>query len=188
MKNLFMLLSLSVSLLGCKDDELPPLENPEELIDKIELIFSPVGGGAPVTVQATADQSGEIKADESIILNAETEYELFIKFENTITGESISEEVESEGDEHMIFFEFTSGIFSSPSGDGNVDNREDAMNYLDKDVNDLPIGLITAWQTGTGGDGFFRILLKHQPDVKTATSGSEIGETDVDFTWNITVD
>ncbi len=32
--------------------------------------------------------------------------------------------------------------FSDPAGDGNVDNRNDKINYNDKDVNNLPIGLV----------------------------------------------
>ena len=33
--------------------------------------------------------------------------------------------------------------------------------------------------------GTFRVVLKHQPGEKTATSGFDVGGTDVDITWNV---
>lgn len=175
---------------GCKDEDLPPLENPEESIDKIILIFSPTEG-APIQVNAV-DPDGEgsqnMVASSDIVLKANTDYELFITFENTVTGEKISDEVSDESDEHMLFFEFTNDLFESPSGNGNMDNRADQVNYLDKDANNLPLGLITGWVTGDAKSGTFRFVLKHQPDIKSATSGSTDGASDIDFTWNLVIE
>jgi len=86
----------------------------------------------------------------------------------------------------MFFFSFTDGIFSDPSGDGNVDNRSDPLNYNDQDANGLPVGLSTAWTAGghTDTPGEFNIVLKHQPDgQKTSTSDASVGGTDVDITF-----
>ena len=69
-----------------------------------------------------------------------------------------------------------------------MDNRADAINYGDTDKNSLPIGLTTTWTTGDAmSDANFQVILKHQPDVKTASSGSTDGSTDLDLTWKLTV-
>ncbi|CAN0596863.1 unnamed protein product, partial [Laminaria digitata] len=61
-------------------------------------------------------------------------------------------------------------------------------NYNDQDANGFPVGLSTSWSTDETGSGTFTVLLKHQPDgIKTATSSSTDGDTDVDITWNIVV-
>jgi len=196
MKNSFILLSIGLvaasMLAGCKDNTVPPKEDPGEIIDKITLIFNPTdNNSAPVTVIARDDDAAgpdDMKADGPIELDATKSYDLFIQFENTLANGDISNEIQKEGDQHMIFFAFTSDVFSSPAGNGNVDSRDDPMNYLDKDDNGLPIGLQTSWITGlSGSQGTFEIVLKHQPDVKSATSDSQIGSTDVQFTWDISI-
>ncbi len=101
---------------------------------------------------------------------------------------NITEEVEEEGDEHMLFFSWTNNVFSSPAGDGNIDNRADAVNYDDEDANGLPLGLQTSWTTAEASSGNFRIILKHQPDLKSDTSDSSTGETDLDITFTVTVE
>jgi len=73
--------------------------------------------------------------------------------------------------------------------DGNVDERGDAVNYNDMDENGLPVGLSTNWVTRDMSivGGSFRIVLKHQPDQKTATSDVSVGGTDVDITIPLNV-
>ena len=100
----------------------------------------------------------------------------------------VTDEVEEEADEHIFFFSWTNNVFSDPSGDGNIDSRTDAVNYEDQDVNGLPIGLATSWTAGVVSSGDFRILLKHQPDLKSATSESGVGETDLDLTFTVKVE
>jgi hypothetical protein len=61
------------------------------------------------------------------------------------------------------------------------------VNYEDEDANGLPLGLETSWTTGAASSGKFRVMLKHQPALKTTSSTSSTGETDLDteFTINI---
>ena len=53
------------------------------------------------------------------------------------------------------------------------------------------MGLSTNWTTSCTAEGnisdAFRVVLKHQPGEKTATSGIDVGGTDIDITWNVTV-
>jgi hypothetical protein len=182
----------SLSLMSCEDTETPEAENEEEVITDVTLTFTPEGGGAAVVGFAEdADGSGPggLEVANTIALAANTTYTLELDLYNSIEDESISEEVAEEDDEHMFFFGFTEGLFTDPAGDGNVgvDARGDDLNYLDSDENNQPTGLLTEWTTAESGNGTFRVILKHQPDIKSATSTSNDGESDVDITWDITV-
>jgi hypothetical protein len=108
----------------------------------------------------------------------------------------VTEEVEEEGDEHMFFFAWTNNTFSNPTGNGNIDARADAVNYTGGansiDKNKKPLGLTTTWTAATLSgttsiNGTFRVVLKHQPDLKSDTSDSNTGETDLDLTFTLNV-
>lgn len=178
---------------SCGDDDVPPEENEEETITDITLTFTPATG-APVTA-TWVDADGEGAGNpvfKQIALAANTTYTLSIDLVNAIDPadpESITEEVEKEADEHMFFFGWTDGLFSSPTGNGNLGagNRANVVNYEDQDDASLPLGLETTWTTSAATTGEFRVILKHQPDIKSATSDSTNGESDVDITWEATV-
>ncbi len=172
-----------------EDPEAPPCENEEEIITDVILRWIPTAGGDTIMARAQ-DPDGEGPQDLQILdeinLLESTDYNLHIEVRNEIEGEDITEEIREEDDEHMFFFSFTEGIFSDPSGDGNVDSRSDTIRYNDRDENNLPVGLSTSWTTATamtGGD--FRLVLKHQPDIKSPTSTAEDGGTDLDLIWKI---
>lgn len=179
---------------GCEAEE-PVKEDVPELITKVTLTFTPVGGGTDVLVTAT-DPDGEgvenIKVDGAINLAAGTNYRLSLTLINELAEMSspeydITDEVEDEGAEHLFFYGWTSNVFSNPTGDGNIDNRADEVNYEDMDEGGLPLGLATSWTAGVASSGTFRLILKHQPQLKTATSDVNTGETDLDITFEINI-
>ena len=181
-------------LSGCNDDD-PKKEDTPELITKATLTFTPSAGGSAVVVTAT-DPDGEgvqdITVDGPINLGASKSYTLTIALINELAqpsepGYNVTEEVEEESDEHMLFFAWTNNVFNDPSGNGNIDNRSDDVNYEDQDTMALPLGLETFWTTAEASTGTFRVLLKHQPGLKTSTSTSSIGETDLDITFIINI-
>lgn len=182
--------------IGSCDEEEPAKEDTPELISKVTLTFTPTGGGTPLVITATdPDNIGpqDIVADNAISLKVNTTYSLSISLFNelidpTDDGYNVTNEVAEEADEHLFFFAWTGG-FSNPAGDGNVDNRADAVVYLDEDSQGLPLGLSTSWTTTTevALEKTFRILLKHQPDLKSATSTSQEGETDINLTFDLEV-
>ena len=176
-----------------EDPDAPPCENEEEIITDVILTFTPTDGGDVVTATAQ-DPDGEgalpLQVVDDIELLESTEYELSITLTNSIEGEDITEEIMEEDDEHMFFFAFTDELFTSPAGDGNIDNRPDPVNYNDFDENNLPVGLSTNWETECGEEtvtGTFQVILKHQPGIKSETSTVDDGGTDVDLTWNATI-
>jgi len=171
------------------DPDAPACENEEEIITDVILSWIPTSGGDTIVARAQ-DPDGEgpldLLIDGPINLDESTDYNLMIQVRNEIEGEDITEEIREEDEEHMFFFAWTEGIFSNPAGDGNIDMRGDAVNYNDQDSNGLPLGLSTAWTTtAQNQNGTFRIVLKHQPDSKSASSTVADGGTDIDLTWNI---
>ena len=204
MKNIFKLNYLLFAVLtlfvftACEDDEaVPEEENEEEVITDVKLIFTPTNtlSGLP-TVEATAqDPDGEgvqeLQVLDAINLATNASYILTFEIMNNLEtpGEDIGEEIAEEDDEHQIFFAFSEGAFSNPTGNGNIDNASDPINYNDTDGNGNPLGLNTTWTAGDPTNaGSFTVRLQHQPDVKTATSGANDGDTDFELQFRLTIE
>jgi hypothetical protein len=180
---------------GCEAED-PVKEDAPELITKVTLTFKPATG-FPIIATAT-DPDGEgvenIATDGPIRLDPKVSYILEIELFNTLVnsdeeGYDITSEVRKEADEHIFFFGWSGSIFSDPAGDGNIDSRSDDVNYRDEDTNKVPVGLTTQWTTAVdAASGKLKILLKHQPEVKSATTSSAIGETDLDVEFDVIVD
>ncbi|NOS56414.1 MAG: hypothetical protein HOP37_09190 [Cyclobacteriaceae bacterium] len=181
-------------LSSCKKDD-PKPENIPEAITKATLTFTPAGGAAVIVTATDPDGDGPLPRTLSgpINLVKNVSYTLKITLINELAKPTdpeydITAEVEEEADEHIFFFAWTNSTFSNPTGNGNVDNRSDAVNYVDRDTKGLPLGLETSWTTiNTTGNGTFRVILKHQPDLKSATTTSNDGESDLDVTFNLSV-
>ncbi len=201
--NLFiaaLVISSLVFLIGCKVKD-PVPENIPELITRATITFTPSGGSSGSTIVVTAtdpDNIGaqDIKVDGPINLVKGTTYSLDIQlvdglYQPTDTFYDVSKQIEEEAEEHQFFFSWNVGLFSNPAGDGNIDNRNDPVNYgLSVDKNGRPVGLTTIWSTASTpstGSNSFRVLLKHQPDIKSDVSTSADGETDLDLTFIINV-
>jgi len=195
--SLFALILFTLAI-ACNPDD-PSKENAPELITRVVLTFKPALGGPDLVFTAT-DPDGEgvqdLQVSGPILLTGGKKYQLEIGLFNDLAEQGspaydIGSEVEEEGDEHLLLFKWTNEIFMMPDGGGNIDNRNNPVIYLDTDDAGLPLGLRTEWTTISGltpKTGDFRIVLKHQPGTKTATSGMETGETDLDITFSCTVE
>tara|TARA_Y100000591_G_scaffold89215_1_gene75418 strand:- start:349 stop:951 length:603 start_codon:yes stop_codon:yes gene_type:complete len=199
MKNIFRLNYLIYAVLtlfiftACEEDEAAPEEENEvEVFTDVKLVFTPKAGGAAVEAAAQdPDGAGvqELQVLGAINLAANTEYLLSMMIENCLEDpcEDMNEEIAEEAEEHQFFFAFTNDAFTSPVGNGNMDNASDPINYIGFDGNGNPVGLNTNWTTGSASTGTFTVQLQHQPDVKTATSGSTDGDTDFALTFNLNI-
>jgi hypothetical protein len=191
---------LAITLLASCEGEDPKKEDVPEMVTKVTLTFT-APGATPIVVSAV-DPDGEgvkdIAPDGPINLAKGTTYVMSIGLINALAeptsdAYNVTTEVEEEGDEHMFFFGWTGDAFSNPAGDGNIDVRNDPVRYEgkenSKDDNGLPLGITTTWTTAAiGAEGAsLRIMLKHQPGLKTATSDSKTGETDVDVSFTLNV-
>ena len=190
-----LFIAACVAFQGC-DSEDPQKEDVPELITRVTLTFTPVGGGTATVVTAT-DPDGlgllPLEVDETIQLAKNTSYSLAISLINQLADPSapeynVTEEVSEEGAERMFFFSWTENVFSNPAGNGNIDNRNDLVNYDDEDDNGFPLGLATSWTTtDVSASGSLRVVLKHQPELKSSTSDASVGETDLDIPFEIVV-
>ena len=191
-----ILLALAISVANCSDDDdVPPEEEELEVITDVALVFTNDSNSMDV-VRATAQDPDGLGAmplevqTEPIILSANTSYTLTFEILNNLEtpGEDIGEEILEEDDEHQFFFSFTADAFTSPAGNGNIDNAGDPLDYDDMDDNNNPVGLSTSWATGTGvTGGTFTVRLQHQPDIKTGDTGATDGESDINLTFNLEI-
>lgn len=190
-----MLGAMVVTSCDKDDEDVPEEENEEEVITDVNLVFTNANDPSDVVTATAQDPDGAGVEDLVVLTDIDLDtgktYIMTIELWNNLEtpGESISAEVEEEGDEHQFFFSFTNDAFLSPMGNGNIDNSSDAVNYIDFDVNSNPVGLETEWTTNTSAmtSGSFRVMLQHQPDIKSSTSGATDGDTDVDLTFVLNI-
>ncbi len=194
------LIGSGLTFSSCGDDDAPGEELEEEEIDQVVLTFTNADGNE-LKFEANATDTEDFDLDV-INLNAGATYTLTIELFNTVEGENVTEEIRDEApDEHQFFFAWTEGVFSEPSGTGNISPATTDTNdtvvgatggdveYKDLDNNQLPIGLETDWTTAPAAtsNGRFRVVLKHQPGVKSATTTSNDDGSDIDITWTINI-
>ncbi|KXX69954.1 hypothetical protein [Flammeovirga sp. SJP92] len=200
--NFFKKYSLVALLLsGCfftscdKDDDVPEPENELEVITDVKLVFTNTADDTDVVEATAQDPDGpgveDLVIKDAINLGTGKTYALSFEIMNNLEepGEDIGEEIKEENDEHQFFFGFSTDAFSDPSGNGNIDTASDDINYNDTDDNGNPVGLSTTWTTSasTLSNGEFRVVLKHQPDVKTSTSTVNDGDTDFDLKFVLNI-
>ena len=189
-----------VTITGCKkDDDLvvvpPAVENELEVITDVKLIFTNTSNASDVVEARAQDPDGQGVQDLSILdsINLDTSktYTLTFEIMNNLDtpGEDIGVEIAEEDDEHQIFFSFSNNAFSNPTGDGNIDNSADPLNYNDVDGNGNSLGLSTTWTTSSTqlSGGTFIVNLKHQPGVKTSTSSASDGDTDFNLSFVLNI-
>ena len=199
-KNLQLLAILFsvITIIGCSndDDVAPEEENEVEVFTDVTLVFTNTADVNDVVRASAQDPDGtgiqELQILDAITLASDTEYTLTYEILNALDPadiEDIGDEILEEDNEHQFFFSFTENVFANPTGNGNIDAAADPINYNDADENGNPVGLSSAWTTaGTASsEGSFTFRLQHQPDVKTATSGSNDGDTDFELTFALTI-
>ncbi len=128
-------------------------------------------------------------ADSLITLNDTTTYlaEIILLDETKTPADSISNEVVTEGQEHMFFFEQTNPIGTPYSA--MLTSSGVKITYLDLDANSRGIGQqfkIRTYGNTTGSQYPFRVTLRHQPNAKDGTFAP--GETDVEIRFKVKVD
>ncbi|MFT6036952.1 MAG: hypothetical protein ACI9XJ_002540 [Marivirga sp.] len=194
--SLFALVMLASIFTACKEDEVvPEEENEEEIITDIKLIFTNTADASDVVVASAQDPDGagvqELEILNEVNLSQEKTYLLTMEVMNNLDtpGEDIAKEIAEEDDEHQIFFSFSNNVFSNPTGNGNIDNGADMVNYNDFDANGNPVGLSTTWTTAASEliGGTFTVRLQHQPALKSATTGANDGDTDFELTFVLNI-
>jgi len=180
---------------GCNDDDVPDEENELEVITDVRLVFTNEADASDVVVADAQDPDGagveELEILDAINLDVNKTYTLTFEIFNNLEtpGEDIGDEIQEEDDEHQLFFSFSDDAFANPTGNGNIDDSADPLNYNDADGNGNPLGLSSSWTTSSASltGGTFTVRLQHQPDVKTSTSGASDGDTDFDLQFELNI-
>lgn len=197
-----------LTLAACANDHSKSDEHEHELevISRVELTFTPQGGGSPlVVVFNDPDGDGGISGTaEPIQLRAGVTYGFGVRFENGLVTpfEDITQEIQAEAEGHLVFI----------TGDVNGPASASAMPLLtvayadresDYTINsvgeDLPVGLLHTVTALQAGHGEFRIILRHVPSLngvpqksadlpdRLAKNEALPGNVDVDLTFDLTV-
>jgi hypothetical protein len=183
--SLVVLVSFSLALTGCKKNDPEPVNEQEE-INRIDIKFTPRGGGQAVTFRfVDADgPGGNPPVFTTAPLRAGVTYDAkievyFVGPDGVTIQEDITEEIEEEDDEHQFFFIINPASLMTHA-------------YSDTDRNGRPLGLRNTFTTASAGSGTLRVVLRH--DLNKAFAGLNAsnfqqagGETDLDVTFNVTV-
>jgi hypothetical protein len=180
MKNFNFLLAILVlnALLFTACDKVNEPTDEQELITNVWLDFHDIEASRIYTFLAmdSDGNGGNPPLINEIKLYADKYYLLNIRFTNnsnsSSTGQDITAEIVVEGTDHLVCLEGTGAM------------PEPIIN--DKDNNGNPLGLESAFMTGDAGTGTLQISLKHLPD-KAASDPCSTGDTDVDVTFNVTI-
>ena len=189
----FGLLSLLALGVACGDDDEDM--NPGMIIEPAEVIttvrLSLTSGGNTVLGTWT-DADGEGGAEPVIVdpmpLTAGSTYAVSIELLNELEtpAEDITEEIRAEAEEHLFFYVQTGDVVSVA-----IDDVE-SQYTTNSEGEDLPVGLSAELTADVAGMGTLQVVLKHLPPInetpqKTAATTINDGESDIDVTFNITV-
>lgn len=161
---------------ACNDDEEPEPDHEHDVITTITLTLTSEGAKdihtATATWRDTDGPGGDAPQISTLTLRENTTYKGTLQFlDESQTGAShdLTADITEAGTEHEVFY--------IPAG-ANI-----TFQKTDLDDRNLPIGLETEAITAGASQGTVRILLKHQPNLKSATSDENTGGTDADVTF-----
>jgi hypothetical protein len=190
----FILLLFSIMLLACnckKDDEvtLPPNPNEQELITTVKLVMVDQSNNTIVREAAFfEDPNGTPGSNitiDTVRLDANEVYDVsvYLLDQSKNPVDTISKEVEEEGNEHQFFYGFTD-LANAVSG-----NLTAAYIAGDVDSHGVPIGLTPEFTTTSAIVGKLTVTLKHQPGVKPTTGQGDknLGDTDVEVVFPVKI-
>lgn len=198
--------ALALSATACESHGDDHDHDETEIISRVELTFTPMGGGTPL-VFAFNDPDGDGGASgvsEQIDLAAGVTYTLAVRFENTLAEppEDLTEEIRAEAEEHLVF---VVGDVAGPASTAAAALVTHA--YADRESDyganavgaDLPVGLVNTITTTSPGAGRLRLILRHLPALNDApqksgdlpaelAAGRDLpGDVDVDVSFDLVV-
>ena len=175
------LLSVVLSFTSCSsdDDASPQVVNEEEVITTVIVELSL---GTNVITLQSQDLDGDgpnaavITPAGGITLNSGTSYTGTIRFLNELESpaEDITIEVEDEDDEHQVFFTTNGGLDVNTA-------------YTNFDGNGNPLGTNFTVTANTASSGTLTFTLIHEPTKPNTGLSDAGGETDIEVTFDVTI-
>jgi hypothetical protein len=107
---------------------------------------------------------------DTIKLKANTSYSLAVKVlnESVSPAEDLTSEITAEANDHQFYYLPSSGLNLT-------------IESLNKDGNNLPVGLNGSFKTLASSNGNLQVILKHKPGNKKASDDATVGETDIEL-------
>ena len=176
----YALLASTLIFASCSDDDdnAPDPVNEEEVIttltvtlesgsDTVVMQYQDVDGDGPdaATVTVSGPPSDNTSYNGSIVLLNETES----------PAENVTEEIEEEDDEHQFFYTIGSGL--------DVDTE-----YANFDGDGNPLGTMFVLNTGIPSSGGLTFTLRHEPNKPNSGLENAGGSTDIEVTFDVTVE
>lgn len=176
----YALLASTLIFASCSDDDdnTPDAVNEEEVIttltvtlesgsDTVVMQYQDLDGDGPDA--ATVTVSGSLTAntvyDGSIVLLNETES----------PAENVTEEIEEEDLDHQFFYTVGSGL-------------DVTTDYTSFDSAGNPLGLTFVLNTAGASSGGLTFTLRHEPNKPNTGLENAGGETDIEVTFDVTVE
>ena len=167
----FFVFAAAATLLfaACKKEKNEtPTENSNEEITTVKLTFTNAANAADKVTASWKDLDGAAGNNpviDPISLKANTTYNVTTELldERKSPADTITHEVEEEGDEHRIFHLF---FLNANASVGDSLSNVATVTPLDKDANELPVGLEVTIATKGAFAGFLRTVVRHQPGNK----------------------
>lgn len=183
----YFIISIILLTTGSCDKD-PVIPNPEELITTMIYTLTPVGGVGSTVIYTFRDLDGDGgnppvitvtgNGGDTLVIGAIYNGTIELLNESTNPVVNITEEVESESENHQFFFDLV-GLHATVA-------------YADTDANGFPVGLQTTVTPSGPGSGSIGITLRHQPDKAAAgVSDGNIqnagGETDIAVSFPVLI-
>ncbi len=169
----FLLLTSVFLFTACEKDDDDDEEEEVELITTLELTFDDGSTTQAFTFQDLDGDGGNAPSIDDITLSSNTTYNVSIRLANDseTPSEDITAEVMEEDLDHIFIFTPGAGLNLSAQ-------------ITDQDSNGAPIGLSSQMVTLGASTGTLNVKLKHEADK---SSPATTGETDIDVTFNVTI-
>ncbi|MEK9613323.1 MAG: type 1 periplasmic binding fold superfamily protein [Flavobacteriaceae bacterium] len=176
-------LSTSLIFTSCSgdddDDVLPEEVNDEEVITTLTVTLSPSGGGTAITMQSQ-DLDGDgpnppvVSVSGNLASGTTYSGSIVLLNETESPAEDITEEVEEESDEHQFFYVAAGGL----------DVTVEATN---SDSSGNPLGTKFSLVAGSQSNGTLTFTLRHEPTKPNSGLADAGGETDIEVTFNVSI-
>ena len=181
----YALLASTLIFASCSDDDdnTPDPVNEEEvittLIVSLEMINGQSGSDTVVMQYQDLDGDGPDAATVTVSgsLNANTVYDgsIVLLNETEMPAENITVEVEEEDDEHQFFYTVGSCL-------------DVATEYANFDGDGNPLGTMFVLNTGIPSSGGLTFTLRHEPNKPNSGLENAGGSTDIEVTFDVTVE
>ncbi len=175
------LITLSVVLFSsCSDDDPAPEPiNEEEIITTFTATLVPQGGGTTITLQSR-DLDGDgpdapvVTVSGDLLSGTTYDGTIVLLNETETPAENITDEVETEDEEHQFFYTVSGGL-------------DVAVDYANFDGNNNPLGTAFTLTSGAASSGSLAFTLRHEPTKPNTGLSDAGGETDLAVTFSVTV-